>query len=297
MCSKSQQITIKTDSKTTIHILETPAKNTKQLIRNKYQVEKQYITTQIQKKKLKVSVHKVKAHSGDLDNDLANEEAKKGTESHTKYNVPITNPTLTNDQEQPITDDPRHWLKMYYRNQHLLQWQQNHLEKHTDQAIITSTDWTATKMAWEEDGKINSGTNTFQDTHTRTFKTKILHHRLPTASRKKLYDPNYPSDTCIHCNQRETTEHVLTCNFTTTKLAIILTNISQQLEEPLDIITISNDLLQVNKHQGHLIKGLIPATWTANFNHHQTNPTTIRKKAASLINTIIKQFRKLIWNS
>jgi hypothetical protein len=296
MCSKLQQITIKTDSKATIHILETPVKNTKQLIRSKYQTERQYISTQIQKKKLKVTFQKVKAHSGNTNNDLADEEAKKGTESHIKYNTPIISPTLTNDQEQPITDDPRHWLKLYHRNQHLLQWQQNHLGKYTDQATIASTDWVATQMAWEEDGKITNGTNTFQGTHTRTFKTKILHHRLPTASRKKLYDPDYPSDTCIHCNQIETTEHILTCNFTTTKLSIILTNISQQLEEPLDIATISNDLLQCNKYQGHLIKGLIPVSWTTNTNHHQTDSTTIRKKAANLINTIIEQFRKLIWN-
>ena len=108
MCSKFQQVTIKTDSKATIHILETPIKNTKQLIRSKYQTERQYIGTQIQKKKLKVTFQKVTAHSGDMNNDLADEEAKKGTESHIKYNTPVISPILTNDQEQPITDDPRH---------------------------------------------------------------------------------------------------------------------------------------------------------------------------------------------
>ena len=140
MCAKRQQATINTDSKLAIHILETPIKSTKQLIRNMYQVEKQYIKTQIQKKLLKITLHKVQAHSGDPNNDLADQEAKKGTESYIEYNTPVINSTLSNHQGQPIADNPRYWLKLYYRNQYLLKWQQEHLGKHTDQATITITD-------------------------------------------------------------------------------------------------------------------------------------------------------------
>src|SRR3954468_12808130 len=107
MCSKLQQITINTNSKAIIHLLEKPTKTTKQLIRNKYQAERQYIQTQIQKKKLKITYQKVKAHSRDIDNDLADEEAKKGIESQIEYNTPITSPILTDNQERPITNNSR----------------------------------------------------------------------------------------------------------------------------------------------------------------------------------------------
>ena len=80
-------------------MLEQVDRNTKQQVRNKYHTERQYIKSQIRKKKLKVTFHKVKAHSGDQDNNWADEEAKKGTENHIEYHTPTTSPTLTNHQE------------------------------------------------------------------------------------------------------------------------------------------------------------------------------------------------------
>jgi hypothetical protein len=132
---------------------------------------------------------------------------------------------------------------MHYRYKHLLNWQHQQLNKQLDQETIESTDWQATQMAWEEEGKLTSGINTFSGTRTRTFKIKLLHQRLPTASRKKLYDPSYPSDTCLHCEAIETTPHILICKFTQDRLNIILTDLSTQIDTELDQQVVIQDLL------------------------------------------------------
>src|SRR3954467_14524340 len=118
-------------------------------------------------------------------------------------------------------------------------------------------------MAWEEEGKLTSGTNTFSGTHTRTFKMKLLHQQLPTASRKKLYDPSYPSNICLHCEAIETTSHILVCKFTKDRLNAILMDLSTQIDVDLDQQVVIQDLLHSDPTKQHLlIKGLVPAPWT-----------------------------------
>src|SRR3954471_15497868 len=104
------------------------------------------------------------------------------------------------------------------------------------------------------------------------FKTKVLHNRLPIATRKKLYDNNYPTTKCLYYTEKETTAHVLTCIRTKVNLTTILTNLQSQIDEALNPGPIGETFFhQDARHQAYLIRGLVPKTWTEyNITPHKT---------------------------
>ncbi|KAG9287137.1 hypothetical protein G9A89_001031 [Geosiphon pyriformis] len=56
----------------------------------------------------------------------------------------------------------------------------------------------------------------FTSLHTAGFRTyfmKALHHRLPVAVRKRLYNRRYPSVVCLFCGDVEISDHVFSCSF------------------------------------------------------------------------------------
>jgi hypothetical protein len=293
-----QTITIHTDSSAAIHIIEKPLDSTKKRVRHKYHTERNHIQCQLDRKQIKLILNKVKAHSGEPGNERADEEAKKGTDSILTYTIPSTIPQLTHTNGQPISDDPRHWLKRYHHTKHLLIWQHQQAGRNILPDLIPTTDWITTQLAWQEEGPINSGKNTFEGARTRTFKTKLLHQQLPTATRKQLYNPSYPTNQCLHCNQIETTAHILECNFTIIRLGIIFSNIIQNIPNELNTTAITTTLNTTNSNQYQaIIKGLVLSTWTDRSPSNPTSIITIRTAAAKLTNHIISQFRQFIWNS
>ena len=64
----------------------------------------------------------MKGHSGNLHNEEADKEAKQETESPLEYIIKTTLPILTDLKHQPITMDPKQWLKKHHQLEHLLQW-------------------------------------------------------------------------------------------------------------------------------------------------------------------------------
>jgi phytoene dehydrogenase-like protein len=149
-------------------------------------------------------------------------------------------------------------------------------------------------MTWKKEGHITGGTNSFLGCYTRTFKSKVLYDRLPTATRKRLYDPSYPTTKCLYCTAPETTAHVLVCTRTRINLTTILMNVHSQLDPNLDPAPISDTFFQLDaRHQAYLIRGLALTSWISKSNTLKET----RQAAAKLINTIINLFRKLIWNS
>src|SRR4051812_14626758 len=200
MCPKEQTINIHTDSERAIHTIIQPNSTAKFKVRTNYQAEKEIIKTTITKQKINFHIHKVKAHQTS-ENQQADTLAKKETTSIIQYIPNSPSPTLINQSQHPASQDPRKWIKHKYQLKQLLEWQTQHLHKYLDSNTISQMDWKATKTAWEEDGALTSGPNTFKGTRTRTFKIKALHQRLPTAHRKQIMNPAYPTNKCLHCTE------------------------------------------------------------------------------------------------
>ena len=288
-----QSIRLHTDSSRAIHAIQKEANTAKQLVRRAYDTELRLIQKTTRQKSLQIEWIKVKAHSNNQSNNQADQLAKEGKTSNNTFKITATDPILTDSNGIPIGQDPRRWIKKKAHATTILKWQEETLTRHVSPDFIWQTDWITTAMTWEEEGHITGGTNTFLGCYTRTFKSKVLHDRLPTATRKRLYDPNYPTIKCLYCTAPETTAHVLTCARTKVDLTTILINMHSQLDHNLDPEPVSNTFFQPDpRHQAYLIRGLVPATWTSKSKAQKET----RQAAAKLINTIINLFRKLIWN-
>src|SRR4051812_10398607 len=274
-------------------MIQKDASTAKQKVRRNYSTELDYIQKTITTKRLKVSWHKVQAYSGNTGNDLADRLAKKGKNQLNAFKVSITTPTITDEFGNPLGQDPHKWIKKRAQTESLLRWQEDTLKRHITTESFNQTNWTATRLAWKEEGQITGGINSFKGSHTRTFKMKVLYNRLPTATRKRLYNQHYPTTKCLYCRHEETTEHVLACIRTKVNLTTILTNLLAQLEPDLNYTQVSETFYQTDsRRQADLIRGLVPNTWTEQV----ANPHKAEKMAARLVNDIINLFRKLIWN-
>src|SRR5436305_8776642 len=259
-----QSIRLHTDSSRAIHAIQKEANTAKQLVRRAYDAELRLIQKTAQQKSLQIEWIKVKAHSNNQSNNQADQLAKEGKTSNNIFKITATDPILTDSTGTPIGQDPRRWIKKKAQATTILKWQEETLTRHVSPDFIWQTDWTTTAITWEEEGHITGGSNTFLGCYTRTFKSKVLHDRLPTATRKRLYDPNYPTIKCLYCIAPETTAHVLTCARTKVNLTTIFINMHSQLDHNLNPELVGNTFFQPDsRHQAYLIRGLVLATWTS----------------------------------
>jgi ribonuclease HI len=292
LCKAGQSVNIHTDSSQAIKLLEKTSESTRRAIRQPYCVEIDRIKKEIRRKRLTVSYTKEHAHQGHIHNERADTLAKNGTNIKSEFHLKPTIAILTDQNHQAISQDPRKWLNKHEQTINLIKWQTEHLPKYISIETIESTQWQATKMVWDQEGAIKQPNTSIEGTRARTFQFKVLHNRLPTASRKALFDPSYPTNGCLHCTHEETTNHILTCNHTKIKLDVILNNLIAQIQDFNTLTNIGQTFFhQDQENQTNLIRGLVPKAWIPS-NH--TKKTL--EQAATLVNIIIKAFRKLIWN-
>ncbi|KAG9295451.1 hypothetical protein G9A89_013480 [Geosiphon pyriformis] len=62
-------------------------------------------------------------------------------------------------------------------------------------------------MVWHPNSHLASGFTNMRTAGCYTYFIKALHHRLPVAVRKHLYDRRYPSVVCLFCGNVETLDH------------------------------------------------------------------------------------------
>ncbi|KAG9304018.1 hypothetical protein G9A89_005928 [Geosiphon pyriformis] len=67
-------------------------------------------------------------------------------------------------------------------------------------------------MVWHPDSHLASGFTSMHTAGCRTYFIKALHHQLPVAVCKHLYDRRYPSVVCLFCGDVETSDHVFSCS-------------------------------------------------------------------------------------
>ncbi|KAG9302449.1 hypothetical protein G9A89_006413 [Geosiphon pyriformis] len=56
-----------------------------------------------------------------------------------------------------------------------------------------------------------AGFTSRSSSNVRTYFMKSLHHRLPVAVQKHLYNRHYPSVLCLYCGEVEVSDHVFSC--------------------------------------------------------------------------------------
>ncbi|KAG9287246.1 hypothetical protein G9A89_008876 [Geosiphon pyriformis] len=80
-----------------------------------------------------------------------------------------------------------------------------------DNSLRADINWSKSFMVWHPDSHLASSFTSMRMAGCCTYFMKALHHRLPVAVYKHLYDRSYPSVVCLFCGDVETSNHVFSC--------------------------------------------------------------------------------------
>ncbi|KAG9304673.1 hypothetical protein G9A89_021453 [Geosiphon pyriformis] len=161
--------------------------------RNQYWVKRRHIVNVICSKKLRVSFHKVKDHSGVLRNKRA--DAIAGATSLSNWYLPshLSKHFLSADGSI-VSGNSRHFVG-------------------SGSGVLVSSlssevDWPHSLLVWHSNLHMAAGFTNRSLSSMRTYFMKSLHHRLPVAVRKRLYNRHYLSVLCLYCDKVEVSDHV-----------------------------------------------------------------------------------------
>ncbi|KAG9304903.1 hypothetical protein G9A89_010765 [Geosiphon pyriformis] len=89
-------------------------------------------------------------------------------------------------------------------------------------SLHTDIDWFRSSLVWHPDSHMAAGFISKWTAGFQTYFMKALHHWLPVAIRKRLYDKRYPSVMCLFCGDVEVSDHVFSCSFDANSRAQLL---------------------------------------------------------------------------
>jgi len=217
------KVTIHTDSKATIDGFHRLPEFNRLSIRKREKITNYPIWCMlsfiIAQMDLDVTMTKVKAHSGDRLNDMADELAKKAVIQSPRLILNLTNiPAL----RMIMTCDDFH-IEMSSRQclkhlSHAKNFYQFLLLRRSDELLLLSEQhhihWpTTTFMLNSNQTNIDQSTTSFIQHRHHAFKYKLFMNELPTLNQINMRRPDlYKKTTCVLCSQEsESQEHVWTC--------------------------------------------------------------------------------------
>ncbi|KAG9288806.1 hypothetical protein G9A89_023103 [Geosiphon pyriformis] len=178
--------------------------------RNCCWIECCHIATVIHQKNLDVNWVKVKGHSGVSGNERANALAKDAALSAWRL------PHLVSERflcagGTAVSGNSRHFVHDVFQSVHQAHWEIGVGFHVVDDSLHADINWSKFSMVWHPNSHLASGFTSMCMAGCRTYFMKALHHRLPVAVHKCLYDRRYPSVVCLFCGDVETSDHVFSC--------------------------------------------------------------------------------------
>ncbi|KAG9288613.1 hypothetical protein G9A89_006714 [Geosiphon pyriformis] len=245
--------------------------------RNRCWVECQHIRNIIHKKNLRVNWHKVKGHSGVLENDCADSIADAAALSVWLLSSHVDEHFLLADGGI-VSGNSRHFVQDVFRAVCWACWEIGSGSGFLASNLHLDVDWLISSRVWHLDLHMATG---FTSKHTAdicTYLIKTLHHRLPVAVRKRIYDKCYPSVLCLYCGEVEVSDHMFSC--------IIDDAAHRQL-----LSTCASDFLVFSA----LCKGFVFKEWLQKAVSIFRNPKIAGIKIADFVHFICITFRDDIW--
>ncbi|KAG9288320.1 hypothetical protein G9A89_021351 [Geosiphon pyriformis] len=160
--------------------------------RNRCWIKRHHIATIIHQKNLDVNWVKVKNHSGVSDNEHADALAKGAALSAWCLPYLVSKHFLCAGGTA-VFGNSRHFVRDVFR-------------------LRANINWSKSFMVWHPDSHLASGFTSMCTAGCRTYFMKALHHQLPVAVHKHLYNRRYPSVVCLFCGDVETSDHVFSCS-------------------------------------------------------------------------------------
>ncbi|KAG9287466.1 hypothetical protein G9A89_023838 [Geosiphon pyriformis] len=174
-------------------------------------VEHHYIANLVHAKRLDVSWCKVKGHSGVIGNDRTNELA-----GHAALSNFVLPPQLDEwfilAGGSPVLGNSRHFVHDIYWSIHHLYWGFGSGTRVVADELFTDIDWRRFSSVWHPNSYMAASFTSKQTAGLHMYFIKALHHRLPVAVHKCLYDRSYPSVVCLYCGCVKVSNHVFSCD-------------------------------------------------------------------------------------
>jgi len=234
-CPKNSSVSVYTDSQSAIQILNTFISLTTQ---SKFKVKNYSIISSIQHitkiLSLKVSYHKIKAHSGNHYNEMADNLAKNPSPEMISINISSINLLFPIIYKQIYIDYPlQSFIKISSHSQIATNWQkQPALRKLIPQNTNINWSYTEFCLDFSHYSMFTNGNSHFYHGTLYSFKLELLHNSLPTI---QTLIRNYPTLMpphlkCLYCNELpENIAHLFSCHSNMALNSIPWTTIIQSI--------------------------------------------------------------------
>jgi ribonuclease HI len=253
-----------------------------------------HITQIIRQQKIKLTLHKVEAHSGNKYNDIADWLAKSATMLEERHSIKPTDNmgylehnTKWNDiqLEVPIQE----MAKQICGARHVLEWRSLNRNKISiDNDVLRSVNWTLSTSTLHPSKMTNSITSE-EDHKNRSFRIRLWNNELPTKS--KLHERShriYQDNTCVRCkHEKESNAHVFNCvEVLENQKRVIAQALNEVISAECDHKTGKQLSQEINRHiEGTtnetwemITRGCIPKVWT-----EITNKFASKSKASAIV--------------
>ncbi|KAG9301746.1 hypothetical protein G9A89_003292 [Geosiphon pyriformis] len=170
----------------------------------------QHIANVISSKVLNVAWHKVKGHSGVLGNEHADVIASADSVSDWFFSLYLDEHFLMADGNI-VSDNSRHFVYDTFHAMCHACWEVGSGSKFLPDNLRTDINWSRSSLVWHFDLHMATSFTSRILANTHSYFMKALHHRLPVAVRKWLYNRLYLSVLCLYCGDVEVSDHVFSC--------------------------------------------------------------------------------------
>ncbi|KAG9292366.1 hypothetical protein G9A89_015236 [Geosiphon pyriformis] len=150
-------------------------------------------------KKLRVSFHKVKSHSGVSGNERA--DVIVGAASLSSwYLLPRLSEHFLLANGGIVSGNLRHFVHNIYRSICRAQWEVGFGSGVLVGSLFSEIDWPCSSLVWHPDLHMTADFTSRSTSSVHTYFMKSLHHWL-----------RYPSVLCLYCGEVEVSDHVFSC--------------------------------------------------------------------------------------
>ncbi|KAG9307309.1 hypothetical protein G9A89_017137 [Geosiphon pyriformis] len=157
-----------------------------------------------------VSWHKVKGHSGILGNNHTDSIANAAFLSEWYLPSHVDGHFLLADGGV-VSGNSRHFVQDVCHVVCHACWEIGSSSGFLASSLRSNVDWLSSSKIWHPDLYMVAGFTSRLTADTRTYLIKTLHHQLPVAVWKCIYNKCYPSVLCLYCGEVEVSDHVFSC--------------------------------------------------------------------------------------
>ncbi|KAG9289727.1 hypothetical protein G9A89_014462 [Geosiphon pyriformis] len=212
--------------------------------RNCCWVEHCHIANVIYHKNLDINWIKVKGHSRVSGNVRADALAKNAALS--AWHLPhLVSERFLKAGIDTVSGNSRHFVRNVFRSIHRVYWEIGSGSQIVLGCMCANIDWLRFSLVWHSDSHMVAGFTSTQTAGFRTYFMKALHHRLPVAVRKRLYDRIYSSVVCLFCDEVEVLDHVFSCSFDADSCTSLLDTLAAAWEMRSGLFHFSSCVLQL----------------------------------------------------